>query len=186
MCPLDPDVAATLDAYVRARGHRLVRTAYLLTGNPQVAEDLVQNALASVVVSWRRLRDVADLDAYIYTALVHARSRWWSRRWHGEVPSEQLPELPGVDETARCDRHQDVLAVLGTLPTRQRQVLVLRYFDDLTEAQAARVMGCSVGTVKSQSAKGLDKMRAVLAAQHEGSLAEGRLAGADDRRGRVR
>ena len=181
MCPLDTDVEAVLDAYVRVRGQRLVRTAYLLTGNTQVAEDLVQNALASVVVSWRRLRDVADLDAYVYTALVNARSRWWSRRWHGEIPSEQLPERPVLDETARSDRHQDMMAVLGTLPTRQRQVLVLRYFDDLTEAQTARVMGCSVGTVKSQASKGLDKMRAALAAQDDAEP-----AGARGRRGRTR
>jgi len=147
---------------VRARGHRLVRTAYLLTGDRQVAQDLVQNVLASFVVSWRRLRDVEDLDAYVYKALVHARSRWWSRRWHGEIPSEQVPEVAGLDETGPVDCRQDLLAVLGTLPRRQRQVLVLRYFEDLTEAQTALIMGCSVGTVKSQAFKGLDKLRAAL------------------------
>jgi RNA polymerase sigma-70 factor (sigma-E family) len=125
----------------------------------------VQNALASVLASWRRIPEVDDLDAYVYTALVNARHRWWSRRWHGEIPSEQLPEVAIADETGRFDRHEDMLTVLGTLPTRQRQALVLRYFEDLTEAQTARILGCSVGTVKSQTARGLDKMRAALAAE---------------------
>ncbi len=150
---------------MRARGQRLVRTAYLLTGDRQVAEDLVQNALASVLVSWRRLWDVADLDAYLYTALVHARSRWWRHRSRREVPSERVPELPTDDETSRLDRHEDLVAVLNTLPPRQRQALVLRYYEDLTEVQTARVLGCSVGTVKSQTARALDKMRRALAAQ---------------------
>lgn len=146
---LDPEVADAIDAYVRTRGHRLLRTAYLLTGDTQIAEDLVQNALASVLASWRRLPDVTNLDAYVYTALVNARRRWWSRRWHGEIPTERLPEVPAAeDQTARFDRHEDMLAVLGTLPPRQRQVLVLRYFEDLTEAQTARILGCSVGTPK--------------------------------------
>jgi RNA polymerase sigma-70 factor (sigma-E family) len=163
---LDPEVADALDAYVRARGHRLLRTAYLLTGDTQIAEDLVQNALASVLASWRRLPDVDNLDAYVYTALVNARRRWWSRRWHGEIPTEQLPDVStSEDQTARFDRHEDMLALLGTLPLRQRQALVLRYFEDLTEAQTAQILGCSIGTVKSQTARGLDKMRAALAAQ---------------------
>mgnify|MGYP006349962109 CR=1 FL=1 len=166
MFRLDPEVADALDAYVRTRRHRLLRTAYLLTGDTQIAEDLVQNALASLRASWRRLPDVANLDAYVYTALVNARRRWWRRRWHGEIPTERLPDPPAAeDQTARFDRHEDMLAVLGTLPTRQRQVLVLRYFDDLTEAQTAQILGCSIRTVKSQASRGLAKMRAALAAQ---------------------
>jgi DNA-directed RNA polymerase specialized sigma24 family protein len=96
---------------------------------------------------------------------VHARHRWWSRRWHREIPSDELPEVAVADETGRFDRHEDMLTVLGTLPTRQRQALVLRYFEDLTEAQTARILGCSVGTVKSQTSRGLDKMRAALMAE---------------------
>ena len=159
---MDRDVATALEDYVRARGQRLLRSAYLLTGDPQLAQDLVQNALASALVSWRRLRDVADLDAYLYTAIVHARSRWWRRRWHQKVPTERLPDVPAPDEIARFDSRVDVLALLAELPTRQRQVVVLRYFDDLTEVQTAQVLGCSVGTVKSQNARALARMRAAL------------------------
>jgi RNA polymerase sigma-70 factor (sigma-E family) len=167
VCPLDHDVTVALDAYVRVRGHRLVRTAYLLCGNAELAEDLVQNALASVLASWRRLPEVTDLDAYVYTALVNASRRWWRRRWHGEIPSEQVPDVAVADDTARFDRHEDLVAVLGTLPTRQRQALVLRYFEDLSEAQTAKALGCSVGTVKSQTSRGLDKMRAALGTERE-------------------
>lgn len=168
MLALDPQVAEALDAYVRQRGHRLVRTAYLLTGDTQIAEDLVQNALASLLASWRRLPDVNNMDAYVYTALVNARRRWWRRRWHGEIPTERLPDVAAAeDHTARFERHEDMLAVLGTLPNRQRQVLVLRYFEDLTEAQTAQILRCSIGTVKSQAARGLAKMRTALAAQSQ-------------------
>jgi RNA polymerase sigma-70 factor (sigma-E family) len=162
---VDPDVAAALDEYVRARGQRLVRSAYLLTGDAQIAEDLVQNVLASALVSWRRLREVSDLDAYLHRALINARTRWWSRRWHAEVPSAHLPDTPSADVTAQFDGHQDLLVVLRGLPPRQRQALVLRFFNDLSEAQTAQVLGCSIGTVKSQTARGLEKMRAALAAQ---------------------
>ena len=162
---MDDAVAQALDAYVRRRGRRLVQTAYLLCGNPHVAEDLVQNALASVIVSWRRVPAVADLDAYMYRALVNARHRWWSRRWHGEIPSERLPEHAAADDVGRVERHADLVALLADLPLRQRQTLVLRYFEDLSEAQTAQVLGCSVGTVKSQTARGLEKLRGTLAAQ---------------------
>jgi RNA polymerase sigma-70 factor (sigma-E family) len=125
----------------------------------------VQNALASALVSWRRLRDVADMDAYMYTALVHARSRWWRRRWHGEIPSAHLPESATVDETARLDRYDELIVALRELPARQREAVVLRYFEDLTEAQTAQLLRCSVGTVKSQTSRGLAKLRATLRAE---------------------
>ena len=97
---------ADFSAYMHARQSSLMRTAYLLTGDRQIAEDVVQNALASVISSWRRLRDVSDLDAYMYTALVNARSRWWRRHWHGEVPAERLPERPAADETGRYESYE--------------------------------------------------------------------------------
>jgi RNA polymerase sigma-70 factor (sigma-E family) len=171
---LDPDVTATLEEYVRLRGPRLVRTAYLLTGDRQLAEDLVQNALASAMVSWRRLRDVTDLDAYLHTAVVNAQNRWWRRRWHGEIPTERLPEAAAPDETAKLEGSHDLLEALRRLPARQREAVVLRYYEDLSEAQAARVLGCSVGTVKSQTSRGLAKLRLALEARPAGGrLADG-------------
>jgi RNA polymerase sigma-70 factor (sigma-E family) len=162
--PLDAEVRQAFDAYIRARGHRLVRTAYLLTGDHQVAEDIVQNALASALTSWRRVKDVANLDAYLYAALVNARSRWWRRRWHGEIPAEILPEPPAHHDGNRYEVYDQLLTVLRTLPERQRAAVVLRYYEDLTEAQTAELLGCTVGTVKSQTARGLAKLRAALAA----------------------
>jgi RNA polymerase sigma-70 factor (sigma-E family) len=183
VCALvDRDVATALEEYVRVRGQRLVRTAYLLTGDREVAEDLVQNVLASALVSWRRLRSVNDMDAYMYTALIHARSRWWSRRWIREIPSDELPDSPASDLTARFDSHADLLAVLKQIPTRQRQALVLRYFNDLTEAQTAQILDCSVGTVKSQTARGLEKLRAALGVDPD--VIESRRAGRGAHRAR--
>jgi RNA polymerase sigma-70 factor (sigma-E family) len=157
-------VLDAFDDYVRGRGNQLLRTAYLLTGDPQIAEDVVQNALASVLASWRRLRDVADLDAYVYTALVNARGRWWRRRWHGEVPAEFLPDAPTADETGRDDSYDAMVTALRRVPARQRAALVLRYYEDLSEEQTAAVLGCSVGTVKSQTARGLVRLREALVA----------------------
>jgi RNA polymerase sigma-70 factor (sigma-E family) len=159
---LDPEVREILEEYVRARGPRLVRTAYLLTGDQHVAEDIVQNALASMVVSWRRIQDLSNLDAYVYRSLVNARRRWWRRRWTGEIPVGELPDEPSGDDVGRVDRYTDLLAVLRTLPPRQRAVIVLRYFEDLSEAQTASILDCSIGSVKSQASRGLVAMRAVL------------------------
>jgi RNA polymerase sigma-70 factor (sigma-E family) len=161
---LDPDVREAFDEYVRARGPRLVRTAYLFTGDRHVAEDVVQNALASLIVSWRRLRDVANLDAYVYRSVVNAGRRWRRRRWTGEIPYGYLPEEEAVaeDAPARFDGRTDMIAALRRLPPRQRAVLVLRYYADLSEAETAAVLGCSVGTVKSQSSRGLAALRAAL------------------------
>ena len=159
---MDADVAALMDEYIRSRGDRLVRTAYLLTGDRQICDDLVQTTLASVLVSWRRIRDVSDLDAYVYTALVNARARWWRRRSRVEQATESVPEQPAVDENGRYDGREEMVAALRTLPPRQRAVLVLRFYEDLTEAQTATILGCSVGTVKSQAARGLQKLRRAL------------------------
>jgi RNA polymerase sigma-70 factor (sigma-E family) len=162
---LDRDVRDAFEDYVRAQGPRLVRTAYLFTGDLHIAEDVVQNALASVVASWRRLRDVSNLDAYVYRAIVNAGHRWRRRRWNGEIPFEHLPEPGSEDGRDRVEGRTDMVAALRRLPPRQRAVLVLRYFADLTEHEAAAILGCSVGTVKSQSSRGLAVLRTILQEQ---------------------
>jgi RNA polymerase sigma-70 factor (sigma-E family) len=159
---LDRDVRESFDEYIRARGPRLVRTAYLYTGDRHVAEDVVQNALASMIVSWRRLRDVSNLDAYVYRSVVNAGRRWQRRRWHGEIPYAQLPEEEADDAQARFDGRTEMIQALRRLPPRQRAVLVLRYYADLSETETAAILGCSVGTVKSQSSRGLVALRAIL------------------------
>jgi RNA polymerase sigma-70 factor (sigma-E family) len=144
--------------FVVGRGQSLQRTAYLLTGDWALAEDLVQTALARAYPRWDRIvRD--DPEAYVRQALVNTWSSWWRRRWRGEVPTEEMPDRAGVDEYAGADRRSAVHEALTRLPRRQRAIVVLRYHEDLTESQVAHALGISVGTVKSQASKALAKLR---------------------------
>jgi RNA polymerase sigma-70 factor (sigma-E family) len=145
--------------FVAARSPALQRTAYLLVGDWGLAEDLVQTALIKTYLAWRSLEGVAAIEPYARTVLVHTASRWWRRRWRGERPTAVLPDrgvADGADASAERDR---VWRLVLSLPARQRAVLVLRYYEDLTEAQAARVMGVSIGTVKSHTARALATLR---------------------------
>jgi RNA polymerase sigma-70 factor (sigma-E family) len=152
---------ASFEGYVVARGADLLRTAYMLTGDYQRAEDLVQTALAKVWPRWQRLVDGGDLPhAYVRRVLVTSYIAWWRRRWGGEVPTAELPELVVPDPMLGVEEREVLFAALGRLPRGQRAVVVLRYFDDLTEAQTAQVLGCSVGTVKSQCSRALTALRA--------------------------
>lgn len=143
------------EAYVVARGDALHRTAYLLTHDHALAEDLVQTALAKAWGSWRRID--GDPDPYVRRVLVNTFSTWWRRRWNGERATEQLPENAVLD--LDVDARLDLASAVAQLPRRQRAVIVLRFFDDLTEAQTADVMGTTVGTVKSQTARALATLR---------------------------
>ena len=144
--------------YVGGRGQALQRTAYLLTGDWALAEDLLQTALARIYPRWDRIvRD--DPDAYVRKVLVNTWSSWWRRKWRGEVPTEVLSETAGADPYAEADRRRAVAAALSALPPKQRATVVLRFHEDMTEAQVAAVLGVSIGTVKSQTAKALAKLR---------------------------
>lgn len=156
------------DDYVRARHDRLCRVAFLLCGDWQQAEDLVQTTLAKTYVAHRRGR-VESLDAYVHRALVTTQASWWRRRWHGEVATAALPDTAGVaDAYDHADSRAAVMAALGTLPPGQRAVLALRYLADLSEADTAAALGCSVGTVKSRASRALAALRAtdVLEGMH--------------------
>lgn len=113
-----------------------------------------------MVVSWRRLGDLGNLDAYVYRSLVNAGRRWRGRRWRGEIPSAELPEAPAADDRNRVEEYADMMTRLRGLPQRQRAVLVLRYYADLSEADTAEILGCSVGSVKSHASRGLATLRA--------------------------
>jgi RNA polymerase sigma-70 factor (sigma-E family) len=156
------DVAVTVDdgfgAFVAARGPALQRTAYFLTGNWDTAEDLLQTALARVYPRWSRVAG-EEPEAYIRRVLVNTWSSWWRRKWRGEVPTAEPPDRPGDEPYAAVDRQAALHAALARLPRRQRAVLVLRFQADLTEAEVARALEISIGTVKSQTAKALAKMR---------------------------
>lgn len=145
------------DAYVAARSRALLRTAYLLTHDHALAEDLLQTALSKAWFSWQRID--GNPEPYVRRILVNTYASWWRRRWNGELPTEELPE-PGAGDAARTsDERSDLWDAMARLPRRQRAVIVLRYFEDLTEAETAATLGCSVGTVKSQASKALAKLR---------------------------
>jgi RNA polymerase sigma-70 factor (sigma-E family) len=158
-----PKVAA-FDEFVAAQSTRLLRVAYLLTRDHGRAEDLLQTALAKTWQSWRRID--ADPESYVRKVLVNTYATWWRRRWKDERPTGRLPEqlYDEVESTVR----QDLWAALGRLPRGQRVVVVLRFFEDLSEAETARVLDCSIGTVKSQTARALSRLR-IDAALVEGS-----------------
>ncbi len=146
-------------AYVVARQGDLLRLARMLTGDWASAQDLVQISLERVWPRWRRIVRDGDPDAYVRRVLVNAHLKSGRRRWHGELPFAEMPDRVDSDPFEAADMRQMVHALLPSLPPRQRAVLVLRYYADLTEAAVADLLGCSVGTVKSQSAKGLRKLR---------------------------
>ena len=143
-----------LDTFVSARSPALLRTAYLLVQDEGLAEDLLQTALTKAWFAWRR---VQDPEAYVRRILVTTTASWWRRRWTREMPTSDLPESSAVAD--RVADRQDLWEAVGHLPRRQRAVVVLRFLEDRTEAETAELMGCSVSTVKSQSAKALAKLR---------------------------
>jgi RNA polymerase sigma-70 factor (sigma-E family) len=146
--------------YAAARQRALLRTARMLTGNQHTAEDLVQATLERVWPRWQRVARDGDPDAYVRKVMVNTYASWWQRKWRGEHPTDEMPETPSsADEFARADLADALRRTLPLLTPKQRAVLVLRYYDDLTEAATAEMLGCSVGTVKSQTAKALARMR---------------------------
>lgn len=151
------DAADDFRRYVVGRQRALLRTAWLLTGDWATAEDLVQTALIRAWPHWSRIAAGAGADAYVRRIMVNKSIDWRRRRWQGEVPTQQLPE-PAVPAGDPDLEHVLVLAV-RSLPPRQRAVIVLRYFDDLSEIATAAAMDCAVGTVKSQTAKALATLR---------------------------
>ena len=146
--------------FVANRSRALLRTAWLLTGDWSLAQDLVQTALAKTWPAWGRIRRTDDPEVYVRRVLVTTYATWWRRRWRGEAPHDVLPERPATgDAYDEADRRAVVATALAGLSRGQRAVIVLRYFDDLTEAQTAAALGCSVGTVKSQHSRALAVLR---------------------------
>lgn len=147
--------------FTAARWPGLVRTAYLLTGDLGHAEDLAQTALIKAYRSWHRVRGVDDVDAYVRKILINAnRSRFRAKR-PVEYSVATVPEPPAGPDANPAVEERDVLfAALAGLPPRQRAIVVLRYWEDLAESEVAVLLGCSVGTVKSQASRALAKLRA--------------------------
>jgi RNA polymerase sigma-70 factor (sigma-E family) len=145
------------EEFVLTRSPALLRTAYLLVRDLQLAEDLLQTSLTKAWFAWNRVD--GDPEPYVRRILVTTSVSWWRQRWTHETPAAFVPEQ-AMPEGAEWPAHGDeVWKALGRLPRRQRAVVVLRYVEDRTEAETARLLGCSVGTVKSQCFKALAKLR---------------------------
>jgi RNA polymerase sigma-70 factor (sigma-E family) len=154
--------------FVVARYSSLVALGYLLMRDRAHAEDLVQSALIRTYNSWRRIREPANAEAYTRKVMVRLATRWSRRRWVGEVPSGLVGPAASTDPWSHVELASAMNQALLGLPIRQRAVLVLRFYEDLTEAQTADLLGCSVGTVKSRSSRALAALRAAGLLDREG------------------
>ena len=153
-------VDARLGDYVRGQWPALVRYATALCGDPTEAEELVQSALVRVALRWPFVRDKDNPDGYVRRAIVNGYLTTWRRVRSRETSVAELPEtLATADGTGGVDELMTVRRALAGLPPRQRAVLVLRYLEDRSEQETAELLGCSVGTVKSQASKALAKLR---------------------------
>jgi RNA polymerase sigma-70 factor (sigma-E family) len=149
--------------FVTARGRALSRTAYLLTGDHGRAEDLVQTALARTARHWPRVRDGGNPEGYVRKVLTNEYISQWRRRRVAELPADQLPDRAVTgDDANRVAVRLALSAALRQLPPRQRAVVVLRYYEDLSEAETAELLGVTIGTVKSQAHTGLARMRSLV------------------------
>lgn len=142
---------------------RLRRVAFLLCQDWHRADDLTQNALTRLYTHWRRARTVENLDAYVGTILLNAflseqRTAWWRRTSVRPEPGESLPRAAD-DDGAHVEELLDLRAALRTLAPRKRAVVVLRYYCDYSVEQTAQILGCSAGTVKSQTSKALAQLK---------------------------
>jgi RNA polymerase sigma-70 factor (sigma-E family) len=150
---------ADFSSYMHAREASLLRTAYLLTGDRHTAEDLVQTAFAKLYLSWDKVRDRGSVDGYLRRILVNEHNSLWRRAWKKrEHTTEVLPEASHLDEYDGGARGE-LWDLVQTLPRRARAVVVLRYYEEMTEAETAEVLGISVGTVKSQTSRALAALR---------------------------
>ncbi|MCG5471181.1 SigE family RNA polymerase sigma factor [Micromonospora sp. LAH09] len=161
---MDP-LLSEFDSFVRNRTPALLRSAYLLTGDQHLAEDLVQSALARTHRSWNRLHHSGNAEAYTRKTMYHLQVSWWRRR---RVPESMPGDLPeprggdsGPDHAQQTSLRLTLRSALTRLSPKQRAVLVLRFFEDRTETETADLLGVTVGTVKSQTAKSLAKLRVV-------------------------
>jgi RNA polymerase sigma-70 factor (sigma-E family) len=147
--------------FVAARERALQRTAWLLTGDWALAEDLVQAALVRAWPRWERILRRDDPEIYVRRVMLNTWSTWYRRKWRGEKPAAAVPDTAAAgDMASEVAVRLAVRKALGALPRRQRAVLVLRIYDDLSEAQVAEVLDCTVGTVKSTMSRALARLRA--------------------------
>jgi RNA polymerase sigma-70 factor (ECF subfamily) len=151
------------DAFMTASWASLYRTAMLMTGDAHLAEDLLQNVMGKVYKAWPRVSKVEHPRAYARTVLANEASSWWRKRSSSEVPTETLPEKTASSGHEDRVVDTDVMwQALGQLPSRQRAVVVLRYYEDLSGAEIAAVLGISEGAVKSHAHRALRSLETAL------------------------
>ena len=148
--------------FVAARSAALHRSAYLMVGERQLAQDLLQEAFAKTYAAWPRLRDPAKAEAYTRKVITTTAISWYRRKSWQERPSDAIPDASREGHADEVAQRAWVWSALQALPPRQRAAIVLRYYEDLTEAQTAAALGCAVGTVKSQVHAGLATLRTTL------------------------
>ena len=151
---------AEFTAYLAARQPALLRTAYLLTGDRHQAEDVLQTSLAKLYLAWDKVHNRDSVDAYVRRIMVNENTSLWRRAWkRNEHPTDRLPEDNPVRDSYDDGRGDALWALVQTLPRRARAVVVLRYYEELSEAETADVLGITVGTVKSQTSRALAALR---------------------------
>lgn len=159
--------SSTFEDWVLATGPRMRRLAFLLTGDLESAADLLQSAYAKALPRWERISQMASPEAYLHRVMVNQRTSWWRRSRNREYAVGEIPERAWQSgtpiESDLVVESQALLAALRSLPERQRATVVLRYYCDLSEAETADAMSCSVGTVKSNASRGLAHLRAAMA-----------------------
>lgn len=154
---MEADAEAAFSDFVASRLPALLRLGHLLTGSKPDAEDLVQTALVKTYRAWPRVLRQDAPEAYVRRVMLNTYRSWWRYRLSREVITAALPERLAAEQLN--DEREVVWRALATLPKRQRAVLVLRYYEDLSEADIAAALGCSVGTVKSAASRGLARLR---------------------------
>ncbi len=158
--PGEPPHVAEVESFLAERGERLLRTAIVLAGSRDAGEDLLQAALERMFRNWRKIR--GDPEGYLRRTLAHLAADGWRRRgrWRGSLGLLRAADagyLP--DGTVQVDLRDQLVRLLAQLPPRQRTAIVLRHWEELSEAETAEIMGCSVGTVKSATSRGLHRLR---------------------------
>jgi RNA polymerase sigma-70 factor (sigma-E family) len=155
---------ASFPDFVTRQQQSLLRLAFLLVGDRGHAEDLVQTALMKTYRHWDRIIRRGEPSAYVRRALVTTHTSWRRRAWHREQPTGRLPDVAAAGPADRLDTSEELRLALAALPPRMRATVVLRYYEDLSERQTARLMGCSESTVNTQAARGLARLRSTLTA----------------------
>ena len=148
--------------FASTRSGSLFRTAYLVIGDYQLAQDLVQESLVKTYLAWPRLRDVTKAEAYTRRIIVTTCVSWRRRRSFSERPASDVPDAGVTDPTTLLSEQGELWAAVRQLPPRQRAAVVLRFCEDLSLAQTAELMGCSVGSVKRHTSVAIDKLRAEM------------------------